>query len=69
MELGVLVDICKKTKGRDRIAKAVGRLPSCGPEVCPTSKPEINSNTPPSEKTELFFKKNAGFHFEAISKA
>lgn len=31
----------------------------CGPEVRPTSKPEINSSTPPSEEMELFLKMQA----------
>ena len=69
VELGVLVDLYKTTKGRDTTAKTVGHLPSSGPEVCPTSKPEINSNTPPSENMELFLKNNTGSHFEAISKS
>ena len=59
VELGVLVDTYETTKRRDAIAETVGQLPSCGPEVCPTSKPEINLNTPPSEKEDgviFFFK-------------
>lgn len=57
---GVLVDICERTKGGGiNLPRQLAIVPRCGLEVRPTAKPEINSNTPPSEKVGLFLKMQA----------
>ena len=58
-ESAVLVDLCERTKGRDRSAKVVGHFPASWPRGVSYLNPEINPNTPPSEGMELFLKMQA----------
>ena len=49
----------KGRKGGIELPRQLDIIPRCGLEVRPAPKPEINSNTPPSEKVELFLKTQA----------